>query len=59
MDLSKKKRIEEAQNRVLNECGVDYIMDYRVAPDFVECICSMGGDTLVFRVYNNGTITER
>ena len=51
-------RIAKAQEAVLND-GVDYILETYETPDFVECVCKMGGDTVVLRVFNDGRIFER
>ena len=55
--MNEKKRINLAQEKAL-EC-MDYILDYYVAPDFVEVIGRAGGDTVTFRVYNDGSMYER
>ena len=51
------KRVNKAQDRALER--LDYIMDYHEAPDFVEVIGSIGGDTVTYRVYDNGNMYER
>ena len=57
--MNRKEREAKAIDILLNDRGVDYIIESFVAPDFVECVCSMGGDTLTFRVYDSGAVTER
>lgn len=52
-------REDRAQELLLNERGVDYIMECDSTPDFVQCVCSIGGDVVTFRVYDNGTITQK
>ena len=54
-----RDRVMEAQELIFEQTPVDWIMDYRVAPDFVEIVGSAGGDVLVYRVYNDGSIYER
>lgn len=55
--MSRKERIENAQNRALER--LDYVTDYSVASDFVEVTGKIGGDTVTFRVYDNGDMYER
>lgn len=38
---------------------LDYILDYYSAPDFVEIVGRVGGDTVTYRVYNDGYMYER
>ena len=38
---------------------LDYIIDYRTTPDFLEATGRMGGDTITYRIYNDGSIYER
>ena len=57
--MSNVDRGFKAQNLLLNERGVDYIMDCNVTPSFVDCTCSIGGDIVRYRVYDDGTITEK
>lgn len=57
--MSKVSRGFKAQNLLLNERGVDYIIDCNETPDFVQCICSIGGDVVTFRVYDDGTTTQK
>ena len=49
----------KAQNLLLNEHGVDYILECFTAPDYVQCVCSIGGDIFTYRVYDNGTVVEK
>lgn len=51
------KRADKAQDIVLQR--VDYVMDYHETPDFVEVVGSRGGDVVTYRVYDNGTVTEK
>lgn len=53
------QRINKAQNIILNERGVDYILNAVATPNFVEITASMGGDILCFRVYDDGSIYAR
>lgn len=51
------KRLEAAYSIVLER--VDYVIDHYVAPDFCEFVCSIGGDVIKYRVYDDGTVYER
>lgn len=57
--MSKISRGIKAQNLLLNERGVDYIIECDSTPDFVQCVCSIGGDVVTFRVYDDGTIAQK
>lgn len=57
MNKDVEKRIEKAQNRVLE--SLDYILETILVPDFVEIVGRVGGDTVTYRVYNDGTVYER
>ena len=49
-----KKRINKAQDIALED--MDYILDVFPAPDFVEVVGRMGGDTVTYRVYDDGSV---
>ena len=58
----KENRTKKAIEYLLEEQGVDYVIETHSAPDFVECVCSIGGDVVTFRVYDNDgnfRVTER
>ena len=55
--MSSNERVDKAQDIVLER--LDYVMSYYAAPDFVEVTGSIGGDVVTYRVYDNGTVTER
>lgn len=38
---------------------LDYILDIYEAKDFVEICGKVGGDSISYRVYDDGRITER
>ena len=57
MNNIQKERIERAQDRAL-EC-LDYILETVSAPDFVEIVGRMGGDTVTYRGYDDGSMYER
>lgn len=57
--MSRQDKIKKAQDILLNERGVDYIMDCYSTPSFVQCVCSIGGDIITFRVHDDGTVTEK
>ena len=50
-------RVEKALTIALEH--LEYIIDYRTAPDFVEVIGRIVGDVITYRIYNNGSIYER
>lgn len=52
-----EKRIKKAESRALE--NLDYILETTTAPDFVEIIGRMGGDTVTYRVYDDGSMYER
>ena len=52
-----KKRIENAQNKALE--SLDYILETIPTPDFVEIVGRVGGDTVTYRVYDDGSVYER
>ena len=52
-----KTRVEKAMDLALER--LDYIIDHRTASDFVEITGRMGGDTITYRIYNDGSIYER
>lgn len=53
------KRADKAQDRVLSETCMEYVTDVYEAPDFVQIDGKARGDNICFRVYDDGTITER
>lgn len=53
----KNKRIEEAQKKTLEI--MDYILEVREAPNFIEITGCTGGDARMFRFYDDGMVTER
>ena len=53
------KRADKAQDRVLSGACMEYVTDVYEAPDFVQVDGKAGGDNVCFRVYDDGTITER
>ena len=57
MNEDVKKRINKAQDKALED--MDYILDVFPAPDFVEVVGRMGGDTVTYRVYDDGSVYER
>ena len=52
-----KTRVEKAMELALEH--LDYIINHRTAPDFVEGTGRMGGDTITYRIYNDGSMYER
>ena len=59
--MAKRKqssRASKAQDIALNE-GLDYVLEVIEAKDFCEVVGKMGGDTITYRVYDDGRIYER
>ena len=52
-----KARVKKAMELALEH--LDYIIDHRAAPDFVEVTGRMGGDVVTYRIYNDGSMYER
>ena len=57
--MAENKRVQRAQDRVLDETCMEYVTDVIPTPDFVEVHGRAGGDDLCIRVYDNGEIYER
>lgn len=57
--MAKNDRVDKAQDRVLSETCMEYVTGVYEAPDFVQIDGKAGGDNVCFRVYDDGTITER
>ncbi|MBD5449759.1 MAG: hypothetical protein HDR28_06325 [Lachnospiraceae bacterium] len=51
------ERVRKAQDKVLE--SLDYILETIPTPDFVEIVGRVGGDTVTYRVYNDGSVYER
>lgn len=52
-----RERVREAQDKALER--LDYILETIPTPDFVEIVGRAGGDTVTYRVYNDGSVYER
>jgi hypothetical protein len=52
-----KERVNKAQDRAME--SLEYVIDCREAPDFVEVTGYMGGDVITYRVYDDGRMYER
>ena len=52
-----EKGVDEAQKKVLED--LDCIMEAIPTPDFVEIVGHVGGDTVTYRVYDDGSMYER
>lgn len=57
MSKKQKDRVSKAQDRALER--LDYIIETIPTPDFVEIVGRMGGDTITYRVYDDGSMYER
>ena len=55
--MDEKMRVQKAEEKALER--LDYILEHYSTPDFVEIVGRIGGDTVTYRVYNNGDIYER
>lgn len=51
------ERVSKAWDKVLEH--LDYILETIPTPDFVEIVGRVGGDTVTYRVYNDGSIYEK
>lgn len=51
-----KARVSKAMDIALER--LEYVIDYRTAPEFVE-VTGRLGDTITYRIYNDGSIYER
>ena len=51
------ERIRKAQKKALE--SLDYILETIPTPDFVEIVGRVGGDTITYRVYDDGSVYER
>lgn len=51
------ERVREAQDKVLEY--LDYILEAVPTQDFVEIVGRVGGDTVTYRVYNDGSVFEK
>ena len=52
-------REKKARQRIQVEKELDKVIEVIPTKEFVEVVGTKGGDILTFRLYNNGTITER
>ena len=48
--------IEEAEKILYRDTPIEYIYRVTHTRDFVEFVGDAGGDTLTYRVYNNGKV---
>lgn len=57
--MAKGDRVDKAQDTVLSETCMEHVTDVYAALDFVQVDGKAGGDSVCYRVYNDGTIVER
>ena len=57
MRETQKERIQKAQDRALE--SLDYILETIPSSDYVEIVGRMGGDTVTYRVYDDGSMYEK
>ena len=55
MRVIDNKRVDKVQNYILDNTGVDYVLEVYEALDFVELVCKEGGDTITYRAYDKGS----
>lgn len=48
--------IEQAEKLIYENTPIEYIYRMTQTKDFIEFVGDAGGDTLTYRVYNNGKI---
>ena len=51
------ERLRKAQDKALEH--LDYILETIPTLDFVEIVGRVGGDTVTYRVYNDGSVYEK
>ena len=51
------ERISKAKDKALE--SLDYILETIPTPDFVEVVGRVGGDTVTYKVYDDGSMYER
>ena len=51
------ERVRKAEDKALE--SLDYILETIPTPDFVEVVGRVGGDTVTYRVYDDGSMYER
>lgn len=54
--MDEKKRVEKAEEKALGR--LDNILYHYFSPDFVEIAGRVGGDTVAYRIYNDGRMYE-
>ena len=57
MAKNEKGRVRKAEDKALE--SLDYILETIPTPDFVEIVGRVGGDTVTYRVYDDGSMYER
>lgn len=55
--MDRETRVQKAQDSALE--NLDYILETIPAPDFVEIVGRVGGDTVTYRVYDDCPMYER
>lgn len=48
--------IEQAEEILYRDTPIEYIYRFTQTKDFIEFVGDAGGDTLTYRVYNNGKV---
>jgi hypothetical protein len=51
--------IQKARELLFENTPVTKIFDTYILPDAVDFICCCGGDSVIYRVYDDGRIVER
>ena len=52
-----RTRVKRAMELAMEH--LDYIIDHRTAPEFVEVTGRMGREMITYRIYNDGSMYER
>ena len=55
----KNNRVSKALDVLFNGTPIEYVLETYEARDFVEVVGRAGGDTLTYRVYDDGRVYER
>jgi hypothetical protein len=50
---------DEALTIISEDTPIEIILSVDEAPDFYQFVGEVGGDILTYRVYKNGTLTQR
>lgn len=57
--MSRAERAQRAQDILLEDRSIEYVIRVDVTPDYVEVVGYNGGDYLRFRVRDDGSVYEK